>query len=977
MKLKHQKFGTILSLLLLLATMIYGYKQMLNSQESGRWVDHTFNVIAKLQEIESELYRMDNAQRGFVIGEKKRFLDDYIKSKATVQKLLPQLLSLIKNNSHQLILMNQLEKVFERRVHFSDATTNLVKEKKSATAMKLIGSGEGQNITDEFTSIINKMKAVEEALLVKRLKEEKETNGNSQIIILFGTALATLVVLFGSFVAAQETKRKNVAETNLKRNLQLQKVTFEAAAFALIASDAKGRITLFNSAAEKLLGYTADEVYGKTPLLFHRQDEVKSMAEKLSLRFNETIEPGFESFAHLARKGLLETNSWTYIRKDGSEIPVNLNVSAIRDENNEILGFIGISYDITQQLTFEKTLIKAKEEALAGTRAKSEFLANMSHEIRTPMNAIMGMAELLKETELDDEQQKYVEIFQRAGDSLLNIINDILDLSKIEAGHFELDHSAFELKQVIQKTTEIMALKAHQKHLELAVDIDESMHNFFYGDANRLRQILINLLGNSIKFTKTGEIILRIKSGPTHNNNQSLHIEVTDTGIGMTPNQVSKLFQRFSQADSSITKEYGGTGLGLSITKRIVELMGGEIKVTSVLGEGTTFTLNVVLEKDDSERSPAREVDLRGLKALIVDDTKINRFILKNILEGQGAEVYEAALAEEALTIMNSHHGPKAFDMILLDCRMPGLDGFSLAEKIQNSPILKGPMLMMLTSDNRSGDLSRSRALGLKSYLIKPILKDDLLAAIDRALAPIKENLNKAKNASSAQVKNDSQELNILLVDDNEENRLVVKSFLKSLPWNIDEAKNGEEAVHSVKNKNYDIVLMDMQMPVMDGYTATKEIRSWEKEQNNNNLPIVALTAYALKEEVDRSLEAGCQGHLNKPISKAALIKAIQDFTENITVNVDRELEDLIPDYLASREKELQELKTLITENNFKKLAAIGHKLKGSAGSYGFAELSEIGGVIEDNGISETRDPIAKAITRYENYLKKVKVNIV
>jgi PAS domain S-box-containing protein len=962
--------GTGLALTVLLTVVILGYKSFSDTRSSADWVAHTFSVISKSQRVQTEVSELGISQRGFIMTSQQRHLNYYQSVIPTLDQELRDLNELTRDNEIQQKRIAELKLLIQNLKQRYAIHLEYVKNKKVNLAIESVKSGVGQDTLDEIHERIHEIIGHEEMLLKERLKIQKTSSRNSNFLILLGSILSFLFVFIASMFVVREFKRRAKIQEDLNRNSEVQKAILNSAAFALVASNTDGTITLFNPAAEKLLGYTPEEMIGKTPDHFHLPEEVTAMSKKLSERFSENIPAGYETFVYRARHGIVESDNWTYVRKDGKHIPVSLSVTAQKDQYGEITGFLGIAYDISQQLAYEKAILKAKEQAVAGTQAKSEFLANMSHEIRTPMNAIMGMAELLSESDLNEEQKKYVEVFTRAGESLLNLINDILDLSKIEAGHFELDLTPFSLSTIVDKSSEIIALKAHQKHLELAIDIEENLHDYYIGDGNRIRQILLNLLGNAIKFTKKGEVLLRIYSGKNVNHLKEIFFEVQDTGIGMNEEQLKNLFERFNQADSSITKEYGGTGLGLNITKRLVELMTGKIEVESEFGRGSKFTAKILLKEDEIPAKEVEKISLLNKKILVVDDTKTNRFILKKMLEYQGALTEEALDGESAIekiksaTILGS-----PYDLILLDCRMPGIDGFKVAEQVQGSE-LKGPLIMMLTSDNRPGDLAKSKSLGLKSYLVKPVLKNELLHEISKAMLRIEASTPKVQVDQSFH-----PDLKILLVDDNDENRLVIRSFVKRLPWKFDEAKNGKEALDLFSPGKYDIILMDMQMPVLDGYSATREIRKIEKELACHPTPILALTAYALKEEVDKSLKAGCNGHLSKPIAKAALIKSVEDSTHEILVVIEKDLEDLIPDYLAKRSSEVVELLSALENNNFPQIQATGHKLRGSAGSYGFNELSEIGKELEEKSKVCDATSITHALTQYQHYLKRVKVS--
>ena len=963
--------GSIVALTVLVGITLFGFFKQNETKETSDWVVHTQEVISEFQRLEAEVYESVTAQRGYVITQQDRYEKIFNDRFEQVKTSMISLKKITKDNKFQQTGLEELSTHLTDLRIFYAQTFQHIKEGQSAKAVALVNSGRGQEMVELIKGTIKKMVDHEENLLNKRLEKNEVTHKLSYTIVVVSSVMAILFIIVVLLMMYREINRRQIVQQQLSKVSQLQEAVLKATPFALVTSDAEGHITLFNSAAEKLLGYSSAEVLGKNPSIWHLPEEVAHHATEQSAKYKTRIGVS-EALLYESVNDILASHNWTFVQKDGKHIKANLTLSPLKDDDGVVYGHIGMAYDITKQLEYEENIIQAREQALVGTKAKSEFLANMSHEIRTPMNAIMGMAELLMEADLNDEQRKYVEIFQRAGDSLLNIINDILDLSKIEAGHFELDRVPFKLTSVVQKSVEIMALKAHQKGLELAVDLDDDLNDSFIGDPNRIRQIFLNLLGNAVKFTKKGEIVLKIRGKKITGNRQEICTEVQDTGIGMTPENVKKLFERFAQADSSITKEFGGTGLGLSITRRLTELMDGDISVQSSQGVGSKFTVTFSLEVDASPSEEVPTVDLKGTKALVVDDTKINRLIMRKILEHLGASVYEAEDGPAGLALVHEHKlTNKPFEMILLDSRMPGMDGFTVAEKVQNSDDLKGPIMMMLTSDNRPGDLLRSRQLGLKSYLVKPILKMELIEAISRALIAAPKEVAKAPAPQATAVET---KLRVLLVDDNDENRLVIRSFLKAQPWKIDEARNGVEALELFQKYEYDIVFMDMQMPVMDGYTATREIRRIEKEKESDPKPVLALTAYALKEEVDKSFEAGCNGHLSKPISKSALLKAVHDFTADIEVTVEKDLADLIPDYLASRATEIGKLKDAFARDDFALIQSLGHKLRGSAGSYGFDQLSEVGKELEENGKVQNKMNIEKALGQYQHYLKKVKI---
>ena len=639
-----------------------------------------------------------------------------------------------------------------------------------------------------------------------------------------------------------------------------------------------GHITYANPAAVRLLGYSAEELQNAPFKMFAESSQISIVYETFSQIYN-TGQPG---------RNLM----FDVITKAGPKLNIEMSASLMIDATGQRVGFFGIGHDMTERRRAEEALQQAKEKADEANKAKSEFLASMSHEIRTPMNAIIGMAELLAETDMTDEQRQYVQIFRSAGENLLNIINDILDLAKVEAGHMSLEYVRFNLYDLVEKACDIIAMRAHKKGLELANWIMSDVPGYLIGDPVRLRQILINLLGNAVKFTEAGEIVLQITNissctedcGTETVDRHTIQFSVRDTGIGIPPEKTDTIFDPFSQADSSTTRQYGGTGLGLTISKRLVELMGGHIRLESEKDRGTTVYLTIPFVVGDSDKQLVSSVDmvnLKGTKILLIDDNATNRLILRDYLTRWGALITEASDGASGLeTLREADRAGRPFALMLLDNRMPGMDGFDVAHEIKNDPRLAETTILMLTSDSQQGDLDRARNMGISEYLTKPIKRTELEAAILRAFREIERQEISDSTEVCAEINKDGRS-RILLVEDSDDNRLLIQAYLKKLPYAIDAAENGEKAVAKFKECTYDLVLMDMQMPVMDGYTATRQIRAWEEEQGISRLgrtPIIALTAYALKEDAQKSIDAGCDAHLSKPIKKETLLEAMKRY---------------------------------------------------------------------------------------------------
>lgn len=550
------------------------------------------------------------------------------------------------------------------------------------------------------------------------------------------------------------------------------------------------------------------------------------------------------------------------------------------------LGFIITKYvwGLMRQLNL------ASSDAKDASRAKTEFLAGMSHEIRTPMNAIIGMADLLSETPLNTEQREYLKVFKTAGENLLEIINDILDVSKVEAGDFTLEAVNFDLGELVENTAQVMAIGAHEKRLELNCQVSPDLPRMVVGDPVRVRQIITNLLGNAIKFTASGEVSIHVAPEPDSEDPGAVSFCVSDSGIGIPEDKLEAIFDTFTQADTSTTRQYGGTGLGLTICRHLVDFMGGRIWVESETGKGSTFyfTLRLGTVAQGMDRPDVTFEDLNGLKILIIDDNPTNRLILIETLtawNGHPTAVEDGNLGLSELKRAEKSGEP--YQLLLLDRRMPGIDGFGVAERIKEEMPISNVTIMMLTSDNRSEDIGRCQELGLARYLVKPVGRIQLFQAISGVLGASPANVPEDTTVPKIALPSDQQSLRILLVEDSSDNRQLMLAYLKKTPYQVDIAENGQIAVEKFTADPYDLVLMDMQMPVMDGYTATRRIREWEQNQSADPALIIALTAYALKDDEQKSLDVGCDLHLTKPIKKAQLLETISEQTQQMAEAAD------------------------------------------------------------------------------------------
>jgi PAS domain S-box-containing protein len=640
----------------------------------------------------------------------------------------------------------------------------------------------------------------------------------------------------------------------------------ENSPLAILVLDSAETVQLCNPAFERLFQWTRQEVIGKAA------DGL--LADGDLLLEARTISRG-------ALGGTPANLATRRKRKDGSLVDVEIHGVPLIVKGH-VVGSLGIYQDISERKRTEEAMQQAKEAAEASSRAKSEFLANMSHEIRTPMNGIMGMTELVLDTELDTEQREYLNMAKLSADSLLSLINDILDYSKIEAGKLEIDAIDFNLGDNIGDTMKTLSLRAHQKGLELAYDFQPDVPDALVGDPGRLRQIIVNLVGNAIKFTEQGEVVLHVQMDERTSDDIQLHFTISDTGIGIPAEKQAAIFEAFTQADGSMSRTYGGTGLGLTISSRLIGLMHGRIWVESELIKGSRFHFTV---RCGLQKAPARTIvprdlaALRGMRVLIVDDNATNRQILLKMLDNWRTKPTAVESGAKAISALREAQGlGRNFPLILLDAQMPEMDGFALAECIKRNPEWGSATIMMLSSAGQRGDAKRCHELGIAAYLTKPVRQAELLDAVLTALGTRSTTSASPALVTRHSLRQDSQHLRILLVEDNPVNQVLAVRLLEKRGHSVTVAANGKQALAALEKSSFDLALMDVQMPEMDGYEATAVIREKEKT-SGTHLPVIAMTAHAMVGDRDRCLEAGMDDYLSKPIQLEQLNKLLARFS--------------------------------------------------------------------------------------------------
>ncbi len=801
--------------------------------------------------------------------------------------------------------------------------------------------------------------------------------------------------LLGGFLLLLTGKTMNMEALIAKRTIDLansnrsyQDLLAAASGISIVATDPAGVITLFNRGAERMLGFAANDLVGKkTPALFHTPGEVEARGRELSETLGFPV-TGFKVFTAIPDICGQEVREWTYVCKDGLSIWVSLVVTQIKSAEGETIGYLGIAENITERKAAEQALQKAKLAADKANQAKSEFLANMSHEIRTPMNGVLGMVELLRGTPLNSEQVELVDTVSHSANALMEIINDILDFSKIEAGKFHLESVDFNLSELCESVCSLLAVTAHSKGLEFNCFIQPDMHTEVRGDPTRLRQVLVNLAGNAVKFTLKGEVSVDARREYEDETTLCVRLSVQDTGIGMKAEEVNRLFLPFEQAEQGTTRRFGGTGLGLSISKSLVELMGGELGVESAPDMGSTFWFTVKLEKAATKPHP-ETFKLAGHRVLVADDNKTNLIILGSFLKSWGVEVSTSDDGRQALDMLKTACvQEKPFDLVILDQVMPELGGQEVISAIADTPGMDKTPYILLSSAGAAAEPREDKSHSIVS-LCKPVRQSQLFDALASLLVAGPSKLPAGETSNQPALPQFTGK-RLLLVEDNVVNQRVALKMLKRFGLTARLANDGAEALRELIQNEFDLVFMDCQIPIMDGYSVTRSHREREQSLGLPRTPIVALTANAIQGDYDKSLAAGMDGHLTKPLSLKSLEQTLahwlskpedtikQPTTEELEVNMSEPLWDSQAALQAAcgDVELLEELKALFITEAGKLVASFGtadapqpasaiataaHSLKGMSAHFHASSIVELSAEVERKGKAgdiDSTDPL-------------------
>lgn len=960
----HLGFLCGLIIIIIAAALPYRNVQLLQSSE--RWADHTIEVLRAADALRIAVTDAESGQRGFLLTQNPAYLEPYNTARKNISQQLTYLATLTAGNPLQVRNLNNLKEHIVQKFDELEATVALQDQSRHTEALVLVATNRGNDLMQKIRNGLIDFESTERQSLDEHVADARTHFERTFYSFLLVTLLTFLLFSGLYFFIVRSFKERQAAELSLTQQSNLLTSVVNSMSEGLYVIDTSGKTLVHNPILA--------EIYGKEVAKFGPEDW-QSQYNISSVDGSVFAQDDFPAVKVL--KGAQQATAEMVMRAIDSSTPKIIRVSArpINNQAGTLDGVVCISSDISESKKGELRLRLATAQAEAANKAKSEFVANMSHEIRTPLNAILGTAQLLHNTEITKAQKKYLDMISMSGKSLLNILNDILDFSKIEAGKMELAPLQFRLNDVMQSLSTIMSMAALKQDIELVIDIKATTPPLLFGDSHRLHQILVNLVSNAIKFTEQGEVAVIVSGESVNDDRVMIRFTVKDTGIGMTQAQQDRLFSAFTQADTSVTRQFGGTGLGLIISRRLAEMMGGHIELSSSPGQGSEFSLVLPFtQRDDIERHVFIRHYLDTCSLLVIDNNESARNAIANHIAAWRWKADLVASQEEALELLRKAQSNNSkYDAILLDWEINGENGENSLNAIKSVLNEKIPIVLMVNMyarENISENILLDDKQNSISLLLKPIIPSNLFDALHEVLAPSEKNSNVIQKSDSnyQPLKN----VCLLIVEDNEFNRIVARDLLEQVGAVVDVAENGQRAVDVLRTnaKIYDAILMDVQMPVMDGFTATKVIR----DELKNTTPIIATTAGVTEFERESCLASGMNDLIAKPIELDKMVATIQLHTmakerplENrisndvsSTQNTDgifditnmlkigekipgytQKLAGIIENLLNNTNASFASAKIALVEKNYKEVARILHTLRGSLGVIGAKKFSE------------------------------------